>query len=75
MEPTEKEIIASMEGMKVVVADRCELHEYNFDTNKWFQIDSCVRPMKRSQAEEWLTGWNSVDRFAALGALISRPER
>lgn len=66
------EVVASLEGMKVVTTGaHCELYEYNFEDNKWRQIDSRPWPVPRDQAEAWLKGWNSVDRFTALSRLIA----
>lgn len=65
------EITASLEGMKVVIANgRCELYEYNFDDNRWHEVDSSPWPVTRQRAERWLRGWNAVDRFAAFNRLV-----
>jgi hypothetical protein len=71
MEAFSREIVASLEGMKVVVANnRCELYEYNFRTDTWSTIEERSFPMPRNDAERWVHGWNSVDRFAAVSALV-----
>ncbi len=78
METLSREIVASLEGMKVVVANsHCELHEYNFETDLWSMIESSSFPMRRSDAERWVQGWNGVDRFAAMAALVgpSSPDK
>lgn len=65
-------IVASLEGMKVVITEgHCELHEYNFEDNHWREIDSKLWPISREEAEAWLEGWNSVDRFTAFNRLIA----
>lgn len=64
-------ITASLEGMRIVIdGGRCELHEYNFEENEWREIESSSWPILREQAQTWLTGWNTVDRFAALNHLL-----
>ena len=66
-------ITASLEGMRVLVdEEQCELQEYNFGVNRWFSKDTSPWPLPRERADEWLRGWNNVDRFAAVSAL-SRP--
>jgi hypothetical protein len=66
------EIIASLEGMKIVATSAsCELHEYNFAENAWHQLETSARPMEQERAEGWLSGWNPVDRFAALTLLTA----
>ena len=65
------EVIASLEGMKVVVDEKqCVLQEFDFDVNFWRPVETSARPMSRSEAEKWLAGWNSVDRWTALNLLI-----
>lgn len=65
-----KEVIASLEGMKVVAEGRCcELHEYNFELNSWRLLKAGSRPMAPADAEEWVNGWNNVDRGIALSLL------
>jgi hypothetical protein len=69
------EVVASLEGMKIVAAsDRCALHEYNFEENAWQEVSRSSRPMTLEKAEGWLMGWNAVDRFAALTLLTSSGE-
>jgi hypothetical protein len=71
MEAFSREIVASLEGMRVVVVDnRCELHEYNFETDSWSEVDNGAFPMSRSHAERWVHDWNPVDRRAAVWALV-----
>lgn len=72
MGKTITEVVASLEGMKIVAAwDHCELHEYNFEENAWQELSRSPRPMSREKAESWLAGWNAVDHFTALALLIS----
>lgn len=67
------EIVASLEGMRVLIADgHCELHEYDFERNQWREINSHPYPLTREQAEIWLTGWNTADRLSALSRLTAR---
>jgi hypothetical protein len=62
-----REVLASLEGMKIVALEnQCELHEFNFEQNCWQPLETHVRPMPERAAEEWLRGWNHVDRFEAL---------
>lgn len=66
------EIVASLEGMRVLVADGyCELDEYDFEHNEWCGINSHPYPLTRELAEIWLTGWNGVDRLSALARLTA----
>lgn len=66
------EVVASLEGMKVAITGgHCELYEYNFEDNNWQEVDSKPWPLPPEQAEAWLKGWNSVDRFTALNRLIA----
>jgi len=68
-----KIITASLEGMRVLADEKqCELQEYNFSVNQWFSKDVAPWPLTQRHAEEWLSGWNNVDRFAAMSAL-TRP--
>jgi len=63
-------ITASLEGMRVLVDEKqCELQEYNFASNQWISKDTASWPLTRSLADIWLTGWNDVDRFAAVSTL------
>lgn len=72
MGPVPNQVVASLEGMKVVVRDSgCELHEYNFDTNSWSEIESLPWPITLVEAERWLRNWNPVDQLAALLILTS----
>ena len=69
----QKIITASLEGMRVLVDEnRCELQEYDFGANRWLSKDDAPWPLPRGRADEWLAGWNDVDRFAAVNAL-TRP--
>jgi hypothetical protein len=71
MESTTQQVVASLEGMKIVVANRkCELHEYNFEVDLWTEIESMAHPMLRSDADRWVRGWNTVDRISAVSALV-----
>jgi len=73
--PEQRIVTASLEGMRVVVNDsQCELHEYDFVVNRWSVKDEARRPLARRQAEEWLSGWNAVDRFAAMNVLTNSRE-
>lgn len=66
-----QEVIASLEGMKVVAAERArELHVYDFEVNSWHLVERESRPMARQDAEQWVNRWNSVDRSAALNLLM-----
>lgn len=68
-------ITASLEGMRVVVdGKRCGLHEYDFQGNRWLPRDEAAWPLTRALANEWLSGWNHVDRFAAVSVLIRPPD-
>ena len=68
-------ITASLEGMRVVVdGKRCELHEYDFQDNRWLPREEAPWPLPRSLADRWLTGWNGVDRFAAVSVLTEPPD-
>jgi hypothetical protein len=70
----QKIITASLEGMRVLVDEKqCELQEYNFTSNQWFSKDTAPWPLPRGRADEWLAGWNDVDRFAAVSALTKAP--
>jgi hypothetical protein len=73
--PEPKIITASLEGMRVLVDEKqCELQEYNFATNQWISKDASPWPLPRGRADQWLAGWNGVDRFAAISALTKAPE-
>jgi len=63
-------------GRSAVLVDekQCELQEYNFTSNEWFSKDSAPWPLPRGRTDEWLAGWNDVDRFAAVSALTSTPD-
>jgi hypothetical protein len=66
------EIVASLEGMKVVVkSDECELHEYDFAANAWRILDARHLPLPSEVAERWLQGWNRVDHSEALKLLTT----
>jgi len=67
-----KTITASLEGARIIVDGKlCHLQEYNFVKNRWFIKDEAVWPLQRARAEEWLSGWNHVDRFAAMNILTA----
>ena len=69
--PEQKIITASLEGMRVLVDEkRCELQEYDFVTNTWLPKEVSPWPLPRERADEWLAGWNDLDRFTAVSALI-----
>ncbi len=71
MDAIENEVTASLEGMKIIVdREHCALQEFNFDLNCWQTVETSSRPMSQAKAENWLNGWNSVDRWAALNLLI-----
>lgn len=67
------EIVASLEGMKVVVTTlcECELHEYNFVENAWNKVEETKWPLSCALAAKWLEGWNAVDRFKAFSLLTA----
>ena len=70
-----KIITASLEGMRVLADEKqCELQEYNFSVNQWFPKDVASWPLTRGRADQRLTGWNDVDRFAAMSALTKARE-
>ena len=74
MDYLKDEIVASLEGMKVVVTpDHCELHEYHFEENAWHEVAMSPRPIPADEAELWLAGWNTVDRSSAF-VLLTSPE-
>ena len=73
--PEKKMITASLEGARVLIdKGRCELQEYDFAANRWHHRESAEWPLARDRADEWLTGWNSVDRFAAM-IVLTAPRR
>jgi hypothetical protein len=68
-------ITASLEGMRVLVDEKqCELQEYDFAANRWLPKDNSPWPLAPSLADDWLAGWNAVDRFAAKCALVKPSE-
>jgi hypothetical protein len=69
-----KIITSSLEGMRVIIGEQCELQEYNFSVNQWFPKDEAAWPLSRALADEWLAGWNDVDRFAAVNRLTAPDE-
>jgi hypothetical protein len=70
-----KIITASLEGMRVLVDEkRCELQEYDFSANRWLPKYESPWPLARARADEWLAGWNNVDRLAAVNALTKAPD-
>lgn len=67
-----REVVASLEGMRVVVNDEwCDLHEYDFINDCWVSKARCPWPMERGEAESWLNGWNAHDRFTAMNQLVA----
>jgi hypothetical protein len=69
----EKMITASLEGARILIdKGRCELQEYDSSANRWRHRESAEWPLPRERADEWLTGWNSVDRFTAINILTNR---
>ncbi len=68
-----KTITASLEGAQIIVDElHCQLHKYNFVENRWYTQSEARRPLSRAQAEEWLSGWNRVDRLAAIHLLTGQ---
>ena len=73
--PEPKIITASLEGTQIASdGETCHLHEYDFSANRWLPKDEAPWPLPRARAEEWLTGWNAVDRFAAINILTEPVE-
>jgi hypothetical protein len=71
----EKMITASLEGARVLIdKGRCELQEYDFSANRWLPKESAEWPLRRDRADQWLTGWNSVDRLGAMSILTKPAE-
>ena len=72
-----EEVTASLEGARVLVENGvCELEEYDFATNSWILKEQREWPLSGNLAQQWLQGWNAVDRFKAFSMLISNePER
>jgi len=71
----QKIITASLEGMRILVDEkRCELQEFNFVANRWFSKDASPWPLPQDRANDWLAGWNDMDRFAAVSALTRAPD-
>jgi len=67
-----KTITASLEGVQIIVDERlCQLQEYNFVQNRWCPKDEGMRPLPRARAEQWLSCWNEMDRFAAMNLLTT----
>ncbi len=65
-----KTVTASLEGMRIIVeTGLCRLQEYDFEKNQWLQKAELGWPLSHVDANEWLRGWNSVDRFAAMSIL------
>lgn len=72
-ESKEVQIVASLEGERVVVSGGiCRIDEYHFKLDRWEPMDCSLWPMAKSAAERWLAGWNRIDRFAAL-CLLAEP--
>jgi hypothetical protein len=56
--------------MQVTVdGDRCTLQEYDFSVNQWNTVEETRWLMRRTLAEIWVNGWNTVDRRDAILAL------
>jgi len=69
--PKQIVITASLEGMQILVQRHCsELREYDFQLNRWILKETSPWPLSRRVAEDWVKGWNDVDRFAAINALV-----
>lgn len=65
-------VTASLEGARVLAdGQRCWLQEYDFEGNRWQPKDEAAWPLTRERTEEWLAGWNEVDRYAATNLLAS----
>ncbi len=70
----QKIITASLEGMRVLTDEKqCELGEYDFALKRWCPKDTSDRPLTRDRANEWLAGWNALDRFATMNILTWLP--
>ena len=66
-----RQVEASLEGMRIVIDEGiCRLDEYDYNGNFWQPKAVELWPLSRIQAEEWLEGWNGVDRFKALHLLV-----
>jgi hypothetical protein len=66
-----KEIIASMEGARIVVENgTARRDEYNFVANQWEPRDSHSWPLPKPLAEVWVYGWNPVDRRDGLAEIL-----
>jgi hypothetical protein len=71
-----KTITASVEGAQIIVDEKlCQLQEYNFVENRWYPKAEAVWPLPRACAEEWLSGWNHADWFAAMNALTGQESK
>lgn len=67
-----KEIIASLEGARIVVEDQtCFRDEYDFVANQWFNEEVADWPLIRIAALKWVHGWNQLDAFVAIQALVA----
>lgn len=70
-----KIVTASLEGAQVLLdGEQCRLQEYDFEANRWQPKDEATWPLTRQQAEEWVAGWNPVDRFVAMNLLTRLPD-
>jgi hypothetical protein len=68
-----KTITASLEGAQIIVDEKlCLLQEYNFVENRWCPKDEGMWPLPRARAEQWLSCWNHLDRFAAMNLLTGQ---
>jgi hypothetical protein len=68
-----KTITASLEGAQITVDEKlCQLQVYNFVENRWYPNSEAIWPLPRARAEEWLSGWNHVDWFAAMKLLTDK---
>jgi len=53
--------------MRVLADER--LQGYSFVVNEWRSKDPSSWPLARSLADQWLSGWNRLDRFAPTNIL------
>jgi hypothetical protein len=67
-----KTITDLLSGARIILdKPLCHLQEYNFVENRWYPRDEAIWPLPRARAEEWLSGWNRLDRFAAMSILTA----
>ena len=68
----QREVVDSFEGIRVAISGGvCDFDEYDFNENRWQLKERCAWPRPRARAEDWLKGWNSVDRFTAFNLLVA----